>query len=135
MIFKESYLQVADNSGAKLVKCIKILGAHARSKYAQVGDYILVSVVKLNKVKNFQKSKKSDLVKKGEIFKALIIRTKKTKSNLGSVYYGQRVSFQENSVVLMNQENLIGSRIFGPINRKIKAKNLNKLISQSQGLL
>lgn len=125
MIYKETYLQVADNSGAKRVKCIKILGSGGRSKYARVGDSILVSVISLkgNKVltKKTGATKMDQSPKKGDIYKALVIRTKKIRSNLGKYFYGQRLAFKENYVVLMNQENPVGSRIFGPMSREIRA--------------
>lgn len=142
MIYKESYLQVADNSGAQLVKCIKILGSNKKSNYARVGDSILVSVIQVS-TRSGKKSKQvtksdSSIVKKGHIYKALVIRTKKARSNYGnsSFFYGQRISFQENYVVLINhQGNPMGSRIFGPMSREIRANKFNKLMSQSKGVL
>jgi len=144
MIYKETYLQVADNSGAQQVKCIKILGSSGPSKYASVGDSILVSVIKVKSAKNRSKKiagssrmerSQRHSPKKGEIYKAIVIRTKKRRSNLGKFFYGQRIGFQQNYVVLLNQENPFGSRIFGPMSREIRAKKLTKLMSQSQGVL
>lgn len=120
MLYKESYLQVADNSGAKLVKCIKILGKS--SQYAKVGDSILVSVIKVARGIAQGKGGGGTVAKKGQVYKAIVIRTKKTRSNHGKIFYGQSVSFQENYAILVNGENPIGSRIFGPMSREIRAK-------------
>jgi large subunit ribosomal protein L14 len=132
---------VADNSGAKQVKCIKILTKGGPSKYAKVGDFILVSVISLNVKKGVGKkgnpASRTQAPKKGDIYKALVIRTKKTTSNIGNLFYGQRIAFQENTVVLTNPSGdaPLGSRILGPMSREIRAKKLNKLMSQSKGVL
>lgn len=126
MIQQQTILKVSDNSGAKTVKCIKVLGGF-KKKYAKLGDIITVSVQKLR-----NKLKKTSKVKKKEIYKALIIRTKiysKKKDNFS-------ILFNENSVVLMNlQGNPIGTRIIGPLPKKLKNKNFKKFISISNGLI
>lgn len=137
MIQIQSILKVADNSGAKTVKCIKILN---KSKQAHIGDYILVSVqtVKsgLQNTTNFS-TKRSSSIKKGQIFKALIIRTKKPISNRP---HGHTLSFQSNDVVLLSSgpisnAKLIGSRIFGPVTRELRLKNYTNIISQAKRIL
>jgi len=126
MIQQQTILKVSDNSGAKTVKCIKVLGGF-KKKSAKLGDIIIVSVQKLR-----NKLKKTSKVKKKEIYKALIIRTKiysKKKNNFS-------ILFNENSVVLMNlQGNPIGTRIIGPLPKKLKNKNFKKFISISNGLI
>jgi len=126
MIQQQTILKVSDNSGAKTVRCIKVLGGF-KKKYATLGDTIVVSVQKLR-----NKLKKTSKVKKKEIYKALIIRTK--------VYFkkkdGFSLLFKENSVVLMNnQGNPVGTRIIGPLSKKLKTKKFQKFISISNGLI
>jgi large subunit ribosomal protein L14 len=126
MIQQQTILKVSDNSGAKTVKCIKVLGGF-KKKYAKLGDTIIVSIQKLR-----NKLKKTSKVKKKEIYKALVIRTKtySRKKN------GFQILFQENSVVLINnQGNPVGTRIIGPLEKKLKSKNLQKFISISSGLI
>lgn len=126
MIQQQTILKVSDNSGAKTVRCIKILGGF-RKKYAKLGDSIIVSVQQLR-----NKSKNTSKVKKGDIYKALIIRTKipyKKKD-------GSQMWFSENSVILINkQENPICTRIIGPLPKLLKKKKFQKLISMSSGLI
>lgn len=126
MIQLRTILKVADNSGAKTVRCIKVLGGFKR-KYAKLGDTIVVSVQKLR-----NKSKDTSKVKKREVYRALIIRTKVksfVKSGLGSV-------FNENSAVLINKQgNPIGTRIVGPLPRLLKKKKFQKFASISAGLI
>jgi large subunit ribosomal protein L14 len=120
MIQRESILKVADNSGAKLVKCIKILNG---ARYANIGDKILVSV----------RSCTSKNIQKGQIFKALVIRTKKGVRNRK---YRHLISFNSNDVVLIQgEENLIGTRIFGPITRELRQKNYRKILSKAKQML
>ena len=126
MIQQQTILKVSDNSGAKTVKCIKVLGGF-KKKYATLGDVIVVSVQKLR-----NKLKKTSKVKKKEIYKALIIRTK--------TYYRRKdgfdIIFNENSVVLIgNQGNPVGTRIMGPLSKKLKHKGFQKFISISSGLI
>lgn len=126
MIQQQTILKVSDNSGAKTVKCIKVLGGF-KKKYAELGDTIVVSVQKLR-----NKLKKTSKVKKKEIYRALIIRTKTYSKKKD----GFDIQFKENSVVLMNnQGNPIGTRIMGPLPKKLKTKNFQKLISISSGLV
>jgi large subunit ribosomal protein L14 len=126
MIQHQSILKVSDNSGAKEVKCIKVLGGF-KKKYAGVGNTIIVSVQKLR-----NKLKKNSKVKKKDIYKALIIRTK-TKLKKRN---GFETLLNENSVVLMNkQENPIGTRIIGPLPNQLKKKQFQKFITISAGLI
>lgn len=120
MIQQQSILKVSDNSGAKTVKCIKVLGGF-KKKYATVGDIIVVSVQKLR-----NRAKKTSKVKKKEIYKALIIRTttKRYKKD------GHCTIFTENAVVLLkNQDKPIATRIIGPIPKILKKKKLQKFLS------
>ena len=125
MIQQQTMLKVSDNSGAKIVKCIKVLGGFKR-KTAHIGDLIVVVISKLR-----DKTKKKIKVKKGEIFKALIVRTKYTKMNLdGSFTY-----FNNNSVVLLNkQKKLLGNRIIGPIPKKLKKSKFSKIVAISTSI-
>jgi large subunit ribosomal protein L14 len=126
MIQQQTILKVSDNSGAKTVRCFKVLGGF-KKKYATLGDTIIVSVQKLR-----NKLKKTSKVKKGEIYKALIIRTK-TKHRKED---GSEILFKENSVVLLNKQgNPIGTRIIGPIPKLFKKKRFQKFISISAGLV
>lgn len=126
MIQQQTILKVSDNSGAKTVQCFKILGGFKR-KYAKLGDIIIISVKKLR-----NKSKKTSKVKKGEIYRALIIKTK-TKHRKKD---GSEILFKENSVILLNkQNNPIGTRIIGPIPTILKKKIFQKIISISAGLV
>lgn len=126
MIQSQTILKVSDNSGAKTVRCIKILGGF-KKKYAKLGDLIIVSVQNLR-----NNSKKTSKVRKGEVYKALIVRTKITQQKKD----GSKINFIENSVVLMNkQENPISTRIIGPIPKLLKKKKFQKFISISPGLV
>jgi large subunit ribosomal protein L14 len=122
MIQEETNLVVADNSGAKKVRCIRVLGGHDR-RYAGVGDLIVVSV-------------KSAIpgagVKKGEVSRAVIVRTKKeTRRKDGSF-----IRFDENAAVLLNpQGEPRGTRIFGPVARELRDKNYMKIISLAPEVL
>jgi large subunit ribosomal protein L14 len=138
MIQSQTILRVADNSGAKTVKCIKILNANP-SNYASVGDCIIVSVQSVRSGITVKVNRKSlkHTIKKGQVYKALIIRTKK---NIKDRKYGFSLKFQTNDVVLLNtQGNLIGSRIFGPVTRELRARSqedaYKKILSQAKRLL
>ncbi len=122
---------VADNSGAKTAKCIKI---SKKSRTAPVGDCILVSVRSIRSGLGDQAKKSGGrTLKRGSISKALVIRTRK---RISTRKYGHALSFQSNDVVLINsQDHPTGSRIFGPITRELRAKNLKKVISQSKRML
>jgi large subunit ribosomal protein L14 len=126
MIQQETILKAADNSGAKTVKCIKVLGGF-KKRYANLGDVIIVSVRQLR-----NKSKKTSKVLKGGVFRALVVRTKnKYKKKDGSLF-----SLQENSVVLINKQgNPIGTRILGPVPKILKKKKFMKFVSLSVGLI
>lgn len=116
MIQEETNLQVADNSGAKRVRCIRILGGHER-RYAGIGDVVVVSVKAA--IPNGQ-------VKKGEVSKAVIVRTKKETARKDGSY----IRFDENAVVLLNaQGEPRGTRIFGPVARELREKQYMKIIS------
>jgi large subunit ribosomal protein L14 len=126
MIQQQTVLTVADNSGAKTVRCIKILGGF-KKKIGKLGDIIIVSIQKLR-----NKSKQKSKVKKKEVCKALIIRTKATFSRIT----GLTLAFNDNAVVLINKhENPIGTRIIGPISNTLKRKTLQKFISIASGLI
>ena len=125
MIQQQTILKVVDNSGAKAVKCIKVLNGFKR-RYAVLGDLIVVSVFKLrNRAKLLSK------VRKGEIYKAIIVRTKKrlTKKD------GTITVFQTNAVSMINKQNKpIASRIFGPIPKLFRKKKI-KLATLSPGFI
>ena len=125
MIQQQTTLKVADNSGAKLVKCIKVLGGLKR-KNAYIGDIIVVSVLKLR-----NKSKISSKVKKGEVYKALIIRTKNSFNKKSYCMF-----FKGNYVCLMNKQgNPISTRIVGPLPIELKKNKYIKLSSLSSGFI
>jgi large subunit ribosomal protein L14 len=116
MIQQESYLNVADNSGAKVIKCIKVLGG-TRRRYASVGDVIVCSVK--NAIPNSP-------VKKGEVVKAIIVRTKKEIRRPDGSY----IKFDENAAVVIDaQLNPRGTRIFGPVARELRDKDFMKIVS------
>jgi large subunit ribosomal protein L14 len=116
MIQEESNLMVADNSGAKRVRCIRILGGHER-RYAGLGDVVVVSVKAA--IPNGQ-------VKKGEVSKAVIVRTKKESRRRDGSY----IRFDENAVVLLNaQGEPRGTRIFGPVARELRERQYMKIVS------
>lgn len=125
MIQLHTILKVSDNSGAKTVKCIKVLGGF-KKRFASIGDIIVVSIQQLR-----NKSKKTSKVKKKEIYRALIIKTKKNLTKKD----GSTIILNENSVVLLNkQEKPIGTRIIGPVPKLLK-KKFNKVLSLSAGLI
>ena len=115
MIQQQTILKVSDNSGAKTIKCIKVLGGF-KKKYATIGDIIVISIQQLRNT-----SKKTSKVLKGMVFKALIIKTKtRYKKKDGSI-----ISLQNNSAILLNKQgNPIGTRILGPVSRKLKKKKI-----------
>jgi large subunit ribosomal protein L14 len=116
MIQMQSILDVADNSGAKKLFCIKVLGG-TRRKYASVGDIIVVSI---------REALPMSKVKKGDVYKAVIVRTAKEIPRSDGSY----IKFDNNSAVLINpQREPIGTRIFGPVARELRAKNFMKIIS------
>lgn len=122
MIQMRTRLDVADNSGAKSVMCIKVLGGSKR-KYASIGDVIVVSV---------KDALPNAKVKKGDVLKAVIVRTKKALSRTDGSY----IRFDTNSAVLINaQLEPIGTRIFGPVARELRAKKFTKIISLAPEVL
>ncbi|MCA1742866.1 MAG: 50S ribosomal protein L14 [Desulfonatronovibrio sp.] len=122
MIQIQTTLDVADNSGAKKVGCIKVLGGSKR-RYASIGDIIVVSVKDA-----IPRAK----VKKGEVYKAVIVRTKK---EIGRPD-GSHIRFDNNSAVLLNKSmEPIGTRIFGPVARELRAKNFMKIVSLAPEVL
>ncbi len=131
MIQQQTILKVADNSGAKTAKCIKILGGY-KKKYAKLGDIIVISVQKLR-----NKSKLTSKVKKGGIYKALIIKTKKKiKKKDGTITFFNKKNIYNNSVALISKKGLpIATRISEPVPLTLKKKQFIKFISISTGLL
>ena len=126
MVQQQTLLKVIDNSGATLAKCIKILGG-LKKKYAFIGDYITVSIKQLK-----NKSKKISKVRKKEIYKALIIKTK-TKI-LKKTGYAKMFTY--NAVILLNkQKNPIATRILTYVPTSLKKKKLQKIITLSMGLI
>ena len=122
MIQQESRLIVADNSGAKEVLCIRVLGGTGR-RYASVGDKIVVSV---------KHALPSGSVKKGSVSKAVIVRTKKEVKRPDGSY----IRFDNNAVVLLNaQDELRGTRIFGPVARELREKQFMKIVSLAPEVL
>jgi large subunit ribosomal protein L14 len=116
LIQAESRLDVADNSGARSVMCIKVLGG-SRRRYATIGDVIVVSV---------KDAVPNSKVKKGDVMKAVIVRTKKEINRKDGSY----IRFDNNSAVLINNQNEpVGTRIFGPVARELRAKSFMKIIS------
>ena len=126
MIQQQTILKVADNSGAKTVKCIKVIGGF-KKKSAFVGEFVVVSVKNLR-----NKSKITAKVERGEIYKALIVRTKSRVINKD----GSNFFFNQNYVCLINKQGKpLGSRIVGPIPKKIKKKNFSKFSNISIGVV
>ena len=122
MIQVETNLDVADNSGALKVQCIKVIGGSKR-KVASVGDVIIVSV---------KKAKPRGKVKKGDVQRALIVRTAKEIHRQD----GTAILFDSNAVVLVNKDGEpIGTRIFGPVTRELRAKNYTKIMSLAPEVL
>ncbi len=122
MIQTETKLRVADNSGAKVVTCIKVLGGSKR-RYASVGDIIVVAV---------KEAMPNSKVKKGEVVRAVVVRTAKEIRRLD----GSHIRFDDNSAVLISEQGEpIGTRIFGPVARELRAKNFMKIISLAPEVL
>jgi large subunit ribosomal protein L14 len=122
MIQMQSNLDVADNSGAKRVQCIKVLGGSKR-RFAGVGDVIVVSI---------KEAQPRGKVKKGDVHRAVIVRTRKDIHRAD----GSTIRFDTNAAVLVNKnEEPIGTRIFGPVCRELRAKNYMKIISLAPEVL
>jgi len=122
MIQVESVLDVADNSGARKVRCIKVLGGSKR-RYASVGDIIVVAI---------RESLPNSKIKKGAVMKAVVVRTKKAvRRHDGSV-----IRFDSNSAVLINNDKMpIGTRIFGPVARELRWKKFIRLVNLAPEVL
>ena len=122
MIQMRTILEVADNSGAKRVQCIKVLGG-SRRRYAAVGDVIVVAI---------KEAVAGTKVKKGDTAKAVVVRTTREYSRQDGSY----IKFDENSAVLINaQLEPIGTRIFGPVARELRGKKFMKIISLAPEVL
>ena len=122
MIQAESTLQVADNSGARRDKCIRVLGG-SRRRFASVGDIIVVAV---------QEAIPNARVKKGEVRRAVIVRTKKGISRPD----GSHILFDENAAVLINKDKeVVGTRIFGPVARELRAAGFMRIVSLAPEVL
>ncbi len=116
MIQMQTRLNVADNSGARRLSCIKVLGG-SRRRYARLGDIIVVSV---------KEAMPGGTIKKGDVVKAVIVRTKKEIRRSDGSY----IKFDHNSAVIIDeQKNPVGTRIFGPVARELREKNFSKIIS------
>jgi len=122
MIQTESYLDVADNSGARRVMCIKVLGGSKR-RYARVGDIIKVTV---------KEAIPRGKVKKGQVMNAVVVRTKKgVRRQDGSI-----IRFDDNAAVLLNAQNApIGTRIFGPVTRELRSEQFMRIVSLAPEVL
>ncbi len=122
MIQQESRLKVADNTGAREILCIRVLGGSGR-RYARVGDVIIASV---------KHATPGGVVKKGEIVKAVVVRTKKQYGRKDGSY----IRFDENAAVILNdQNNPRGTRIFGPVARELREKDFMKIVSLAPEVL
>jgi large subunit ribosomal protein L14 len=122
MIQQETVLEVADNSGARKVACIRVLGG-SRRRYASIGDLIVVSVK--DAIPNAR-------VKKGEVRRAVVVRTAKAISRSDGSY----IKFDDNAAVILdNQKEPIGTRIFGPVARELRARRFMKIISLAPEVL
>ena len=116
MIQQESYLKVADNTGAKEIKCIRVLGGSKR-KYGNIGDVIVASV---------RKAAPGGTVKKGDVVKAVIVRSKRGVRREDGTY----VRFDENAAVIIKEDkNPKGTRIFGPVARELRERDYMKILS------
>ena len=122
MVQQESYLKVADNTGAKEIKCIRVLGGSKR-KYGNIGDVIVASV---------RKSTPGGQVKKGEVVRAVIVRSAKGVRRADGTY----VRFDDNAAVLIKDDkNPRGTRIFGPVARELRDKDYMKILSLAPEVL
>ena len=116
MIQTESVLEIADNSGAKRVKCIKVLGGSHR-RYAHIGDIIKVTV---------KEAIPRGRVQKGQVMNAVVVRTRKGVRRVD----GSLIKFDENAAVLLYQQNQpVGTRIFGPVTRELRTENFMRIVS------
>ncbi|MEF3691889.1 MAG: 50S ribosomal protein L14 [Candidatus Moraniibacteriota bacterium] len=121
MIQSESKLRVADNTGAKIIECFKVLGG-SRKRYAYIGDVIVASV---------KSAEPRGMVKKGDKVKAVIVRQKKSLKRKDGSY----IRFDQNAAVIVDGIEPKGSRIFGPVAREVKEKGFNKIASLAPEVL
>ena len=122
MIQQETRLRVADNTGAKEVLCFKVLGG-SRRKYASIGDQIVITV---------KKALPGGMVKKGEVHRAVVVRTRKEISRSD----GSRIRFDENAAVLLNSAGEPrGTRIFGPVGRELRESGFMRIVSMAPEVL
>ena len=122
MIQQQSYLKVADNTGAKEIMCIRVLGGTGR-RYARVGDVIIASVKKANP---------GGMVSKGDVVRAVVVRTVQAIRRDDGSY----IRFDENAAVIIQKDGTIrGTRIFGPVARELREKNYNKILSLAPEVL
>ena len=123
MIQHRSMLKVADNSGAKLVQCIRVLGGY-KKRYARIGDIITVTV---------KSAQPHTAIKKGQVVHAVVVRQKKEIRRPSGIY----IRFDENAVVIIDKNNkeIKATRIFGPVARELRAKGYNKIISLAPEVL
>lgn len=122
MIQQQTELDVADNSGAKLVMCVKVLGG-SRRRYAHIGDIIVVSI---------REALPNSKVKKGDVARAVIVRTRKSVRRRDGSY----IKFDTNSVVLVSaQGEPVGTRVFGPVARELRGRRFAKIISLAPEVL
>lgn len=122
MIQMQSRLEVADNSGAKKIQCIKVLGGSKR-KYAHLGDVIVVSV---------KEAMPGGKVKKGDVLQAVVVRTRKAVAREDGTY----IRFDENAAVMLNKQGqLIGNRVFGPVARELRTKDFMRIVSLAPEVL
>jgi len=121
MIQPRSILKVADNTGAKTIRCFKVLGG-TRARYAEIGDIIVASV---------QQAEPRKMVKKGDVVKAVIVRQRKLLRRKDGSY----IKFSDNAAVILENEEPKGGRIFGPIAKEIKEKGFDKIASLAPEVL
>jgi large subunit ribosomal protein L14 len=122
MIQLRTVLEVADNSGARMVECVKVLGGSTR-RYASIGDIIVVAVREVDP---------NAAIKKGEVKKAVVVRTTKEVRRSNGTY----IKFDNNAAVLINEaKEPVGTRIFGPVARELRAKKFMKIISLAPEVL
>ena len=122
MIQAESTLQVADNSGARKLKCIRVLGG-SRRRFASVGDVVIVAI---------KEAIPNGRVKKGEVRRAVIVRTKRAIGRQD----GSHILFDENAAVLINNdEEVVGTRIFGPVARELRGRGFMRIVSLAPEVL
>ena len=123
MIQHRSMLKVADNSGAKIVQCIRVLGGY-KKRYAQIGDIITVAV---------KSAQPHGAIKKGQVLHAVVVRQRKEKRRPSGIY----IRFDDNAVVIIEKKNkeIKGTRIFGPVARELRDKGYSKLISLAPEVL